>query len=143
MADTTVLIERIRNDDGCAFDTLFDAPYPELRRIAHLRLRHGYPDPDPELGTTARVDECLLKLHDSSRLDASDRAHFRVSRPRQCARSLWKSHLPERPSDRAPRRRRYIGNFADVEITAALDLTTRTVRRDGKKARLLLAEALR
>ena len=49
----------------------------------------------------------------------------------------------ERPSDRAPRRRRYIGNFADVEITAALDLTTRTVRRDGKKARLLLAEALR
>jgi RNA polymerase sigma factor (TIGR02999 family) len=74
MGDITQLIARAREGDRNALDSLFAAVYPDLRRIAHMRLRRGFPDPD--LGTTALVNECYLKLCDASRLEASDRAHF-------------------------------------------------------------------
>lgn len=74
MADITNLIARARAGDRSALDSLFEAVYPDLRRIAHTRLRRGFPDPD--LGTTALVNECYLKLRDAQRLDASDREHF-------------------------------------------------------------------
>lgn len=74
MGDITVLIARAREGDRKALGDLFEAVYPDLRRIAHVRLRHGFPDPD--LGTTALVNECYLKLRDAQRLDAGDRAHF-------------------------------------------------------------------
>ncbi len=74
MGDITELIARAREGDHAALDSLFKAVYPELRRIAHVRLRRGFPD--PELGTTALVNECYLKLRDAQRVDASDRAHF-------------------------------------------------------------------
>ncbi|MEO7056022.1 MAG: ECF-type sigma factor [Caldimonas sp.] len=74
MGDITVLIARARDGDHVALDELFAAVYPELRRIAHSRLRRGFPD--PELGTTALVNECYLKLRDAHRVEASDRAHF-------------------------------------------------------------------
>ena len=74
MGDITQLIARAREGDRVALDDLFAAVYPDLRRIAHVRLRRGFPDPD--LGTTALVNECYLKLRDASRLEASDRANF-------------------------------------------------------------------
>ena len=74
MGDITLLIQRARAGDSGALDDLFRQLYPELRRIAHLRLRRGLPDPD--LGTTALVNECYLKLRDAQRLDANDQAHF-------------------------------------------------------------------
>ena len=74
MGEITVLIHRARDGDSGALDHLFQLLYPELRRIAHARLRRGFPD--PELGTTALVNECYLKLRDAQRLDAGDRAHF-------------------------------------------------------------------
>jgi RNA polymerase sigma factor (TIGR02999 family) len=74
MGDITQLIERARSGDRGALDSLFEAVYPDLRRIAHARLRRGFPDPD--LGTTALVNECYLKLRDAERLGAGDRAHF-------------------------------------------------------------------
>jgi RNA polymerase sigma factor (TIGR02999 family) len=74
MGDITQLIERARGGDRGALDSLFEAVYPDLRRIAHARLRRGFPDPD--LGTTALVNECYLKLRDAERLGAGDRAHF-------------------------------------------------------------------
>ncbi len=37
---------------------------------------------------------------------------------------------------------RYFGGLSEAEIAASLDVHVRTVRRDGEKARLLLAEAL-
>ncbi|MEQ1516968.1 MAG: ECF-type sigma factor, partial [Usitatibacteraceae bacterium] len=55
-------------------DDLFQLMYPELRRIAHARLRRGFADPD--VGTTALVNECYLKFRDAKRLEATDRAHF-------------------------------------------------------------------
>jgi RNA polymerase sigma factor (TIGR02999 family) len=74
MGDITLLIARAREGDGSALGVLFELLYPELRRIAHTRLRHGFPDPD--LGTTALVHECYLKLFDAQRLSATDRSHF-------------------------------------------------------------------
>ena len=38
---------------------------------------------------------------------------------------------------------RYFGGYSDIEIAQALDLTTRTVRRDWSKARMLLSIALK
>ncbi|HSW04212.1 ECF-type sigma factor [Aquabacterium sp.] len=74
MGDITLLIHQAREGDRGALDSLFQKLYPELRRIAHTRLRRGFPDPD--VGTTALVHECYLKLRDAQRLGASDRAHF-------------------------------------------------------------------
>ena len=74
MGDITQLIQRARAGESGALDSLFQLLYPELRRIAHLRLRRGFHD--PELGTTALVNECYLKLRDAQRLDATDQAHF-------------------------------------------------------------------
>ncbi|MEO8312323.1 MAG: ECF-type sigma factor [Caldimonas sp.] len=74
MGDITQLIQRAREGDRSALDSLFEAVYPDLRRIAHVRLRRGFPDPD--LGTTALVNECYLKLCDAGRLDATSRVHF-------------------------------------------------------------------
>lgn len=74
MGDITLLIERARNGDGDALGALFAQLYPELRRIAHTRLRRGLAD--PEFGTTALVHECFVKLCDTRRLAASDRQHF-------------------------------------------------------------------
>jgi RNA polymerase sigma factor (TIGR02999 family) len=74
MGDITNLIARARAGDRSALGGLFEAVYPELRRIAHTRLRRGFPDPD--LGTTALVNECYLKLREAQRLDSSDREHF-------------------------------------------------------------------
>lgn len=74
MGDITQLIQRARAGDRSALDGLFEAVYPDLRRIAHARLRRGFADPD--LGTTALVNECYLKLREAERLNATDRAHF-------------------------------------------------------------------
>ena len=38
---------------------------------------------------------------------------------------------------------RYFGGYSDIEIAEALELTTRTVRRDWSKARMLLSIALK
>lgn len=74
MGDITALIIRVRDGDRAAVDGLFQAMYPDLRRIAHARLRRGFPDRD--VGTTVLVNECYLKLRAAQRLDTADRAHF-------------------------------------------------------------------
>jgi RNA polymerase sigma factor (TIGR02999 family) len=74
MGNITSLILLAREGDSNALDSLFKTMYPDLRRIAHARLRRGFPDPD--VGTTALVNECYLKLRDGQRLEATDRAHF-------------------------------------------------------------------
>ena len=74
MGDITLLIEQARSGDVAALDGLFQLLYPDMRRIAHGRLRRQMVDPD--LGTTALVNECYLKFRDASLLDAGSRAHF-------------------------------------------------------------------
>lgn len=74
MGDITALIAQARQGDRTALNQVFDALYPELRRIAHRRLApHAR---DAVLDTTALVHECYLKLVGAHRLGVEDRVHF-------------------------------------------------------------------
>lgn len=74
MGDITGWIAQARAGDRAALDQIFEAVYPELRRIAHGRLvRHVR---DPLLDTTALVHECYLKFSAVQRLGVADRVHF-------------------------------------------------------------------
>lgn len=74
MGDITVLLGRARDGDRGAFDGLFDALYPGLRRIAHARLASH--QRNTMLNTTVLVHECFLKFTAADRLTPKDRAHF-------------------------------------------------------------------
>ena len=74
MGDITEWIEDARRGDREALDRIFNALYPELRRIAHRRLSpHAR---DAVLDTTALVHECYLKLLGANRLSVDNRVHF-------------------------------------------------------------------
>lgn len=74
MGDITTLLQQARTGDALAFDRLFGALYPELRRIAHARLDRG--PRDTLQGTTMLVHECYLKFRQAERLTPADHAHF-------------------------------------------------------------------
>ncbi len=74
MGDITQLIVRARGGDRAAFDKIFEALYPELRRIAHARLSRNVRD--TLMDTTALVHECYMKLINTQRLSVEDRVHF-------------------------------------------------------------------
>lgn len=74
MGDITELIRRAHDGDPEALGRLFEEVYPDLRRIARARLRGRLAEAD--LGTTALVSECYLRMHASRRLDAPDRGRF-------------------------------------------------------------------
>lgn len=74
MGDITQWIAKAREGDRASFDRLFEALYPELRRIAHGRLVRNVRD--TLMDTTALVHECYVKFVKSDRLNASDRMHF-------------------------------------------------------------------
>lgn len=68
------LVARARSGDRPAFDELFEQLYPELRRIAHARLKRSAPD--TLLQTTALVNDAYLRLLESKRLTPQNRTHF-------------------------------------------------------------------
>jgi RNA polymerase sigma factor (TIGR02999 family) len=74
MGDITQLIVRARAGERGAFDQLFQELYPDLRRIAHVRLsRHVR---DTLMDTTVLVHECYMKFVNAQRLTVEDRVHF-------------------------------------------------------------------
>lgn len=68
------LLEALRDGDAAAGDLLFQRLYPELRSIAHHRLRQFRPG--ETLSTTALVHEAYLRLVDQTTASLRDRAHF-------------------------------------------------------------------
>lgn len=103
MGDITDLIELARGGERGAVDRLFAALYPELRRIAHTRLRRGAQD--TLLETTALVHECYLKLCHAQRLGVTDREHFMAyaaSAMRSIIVDAARSALSERRGGDAP-----------------------------------------
>ncbi len=72
--ELTDLIRRVRSGDTAAADALFAAVYPELRRMAHARLRRA--PRQTLLDTTAVVHESYMRFVESGRLQLDDRAHF-------------------------------------------------------------------
>jgi RNA polymerase sigma factor (TIGR02999 family) len=73
-ADIAVLIAQARTGDAAAVGRIFEQLYPELRRMAHARLR-GH-SPDAALNTTALVHESYERLAGMAALQVGDRSHF-------------------------------------------------------------------
>jgi RNA polymerase sigma factor (TIGR02999 family) len=71
----TQLLALAARGDRAALDRVFEALYPELRKIAHGRLR-GQQRDSGMLGTTTLVHETFLRLVDKSLLVLADRKHF-------------------------------------------------------------------
>jgi RNA polymerase sigma factor (TIGR02999 family) len=74
MHDITDLLHAARDGDAQALAGLFEALYPELRRIARRRL--SIDERGTLLDTTALVHECYMKFAKSQRLSVEDRGHF-------------------------------------------------------------------
>ena len=74
MGDITVLLRSARDGDALALSSLFQALYPDLRRIAQRRLARD--ERGTLLDTTALVHECYLKFANAQRLAPEDRGHF-------------------------------------------------------------------
>ena len=73
-APLTELLQLAAQGERSALDQVFAVLYPELRKIAHARLRTQ--GGVAHLGTTALVHESFLRLIDSAQLQLTDRKHF-------------------------------------------------------------------
>lgn len=114
MADEiTVLIRQLAAGDSSARDRLFSAAYPELRKLAHVRLRGG--GHSTTLGTTALVHEYYLRFQRGGELRADDRRAFFAYASR-AMRSIIIDTL------RASRAGRRGGDLAKVTLDTACDV---------------------
>ena len=73
-ADLTQLIHRAQEGDATAADALFDATFPDLRRLARQRLRAC--GRQTFLDTGSLVSESYLRFAEAGRLKLEDRVHF-------------------------------------------------------------------
>ncbi len=73
MGDITALLRRAAEGDAMARDALFESLYPQLRRLAHARLRDSRSN--SQLQTTALVHEAYLRVAGHG-ARAQDRAQF-------------------------------------------------------------------
>lgn len=73
MGDVTGWLQAAQRGDRAALGRLFELLYPDLRRIAHARLRGGAHE---LLNTTALVHESFLRLVRVDRLAVADRPRF-------------------------------------------------------------------
>lgn len=96
-SDLTDLIHRAQNGDSGAVRLLFDAAYPDLRKIARSRLRRS--SRGTLLDTTALVHESYMRFVKSGRLQIEDRVHF-LGYAGQVMRSVIVDFARERYSKR-------------------------------------------
>ena len=69
-----VLLAAVRNGEACAVDELFGLLYPDLRQLAHSRLRRS--GRFTLLDTTSLVHESYLRLFKAGSLEAADKGQF-------------------------------------------------------------------
>ncbi len=74
MGEVTVLLDAARNGEGLAVGRIFELLYPELKRIAHARLR--YRDDRLLMDTGVLINEAYLRLLNIRKVAAADRGHF-------------------------------------------------------------------
>jgi RNA polymerase sigma factor (TIGR02999 family) len=74
MSELTTLLQAAGNGDQVAIGQLFSQLYPELRDLAHQRIRRM--DNKTVLDTTSLVHESYLKLLKGGSLTVENRAHF-------------------------------------------------------------------
>ena len=74
MSEVAAALLRATRQDSAALDESFASLYPELKRIAHARLRGS--GLQAHMQTTALVHDSYLKLASGPALDFADRLHF-------------------------------------------------------------------
>jgi len=74
MGELTQLLQAARNGQTGAVDQIVALTYPELRMLAHQRLKRA--SKITLLDTGVLVNECYLRLVKVGELNAGDRAHF-------------------------------------------------------------------
>ena len=74
MNEITELLGRARSGDASAVNDVYQSLYPELRRIAHSRLRQN--SNHLSLDTTALVHDTYLRFVQTKALQVTDRQHF-------------------------------------------------------------------
>jgi len=103
------LLQQARQGDSGAVGRLYELLYPELRRVAHARLRGS----DALLNTTALVHESYERIAGVARLDFNDQAHF-LAYAARAMRSVLVDLARERLADRRG------GGAAHVALTTGL-----------------------
>ena len=97
MGDVTVLLEAARQGETLAVGRIFELLYPELKRIAHARLR--FRDDRLLMDTGVLVHEAYLRLLGKERLHANDRGHF-LAYAAQVMRSVVVDTVREQQAER-------------------------------------------
>ncbi len=110
-APLTKLLALAAQGDRGAFERVFEILYPDLRRIAHARLRPL--GATGELGTTALVHESFLRLVGAGDLALTDRKHF-FAYAAKTMRSIIVDVARERLAERRG------GGQADLPLDTAL-----------------------
>ena len=146
MPDLTELLQQMSAGDAQARDALFGVAYPELRKLAHARLRDG--GRNTCLQTTALVHESYLRFLKTQQLRIEDRRAFFAY-----ASKVMRSVIVDAVRERQALRRG--GDLQEITLDTqgyanlpageneVLGVTERTVRRDWEKARLLLLALLK
>jgi len=70
----TQLFDQHNWADGESFNTIFDALYPEIKKIANVQLHKN--KVNNEVSPTVLVHECFLKLNQISHKTFADKKHF-------------------------------------------------------------------
>jgi RNA polymerase sigma factor (TIGR02999 family) len=97
MAEVTELLEAARQGEPLAVGRIFELLHPELKRIAHARLR--YRDDRLLMDTGVLVNEAYLRLLSTQRLAAVDRGHF-LAYAAQVMRSVVVDIVREQQAER-------------------------------------------
>ena len=183
-APLTELLQLAAQGERSALDQVFAVLYPELRKIAHSRLRTQ--GGVAHLGTTALVHESFLRLIDSAQLQLTDRKHFftyAAKTMRNIIIDFAREHLADRrgggvkplhldneldsriggdagdstlieindsllaleavdPDLAQIVEMRYFAGYSEAEVAELLGTSTRTVRRQWKKARAVLLASM-
>jgi len=105
---TADLVSQSRQGDALAVDRLYALLYPELRRVAHARLRGS-----ALLNTTALVHESYERMVGAAPLGFEDRAHF-LAYAARAMRSVLVDLAREQAADRRG------GGVAHITLTTGL-----------------------
>lgn len=93
--EITWMLARARDGEAAQMAAVFEAMYPELRRLANSRLR----DSNTTLTPTALVHELFLRVGNGSSLSANDRNHF-FALAASTMRWILVDHARQRGADR-------------------------------------------
>ena len=93
--EITQLLAQARDGDSARMDAVFQALYPELRRLANSRMRGR----ESTLTPTVLVHELFLRISQGTPLSVVDRQHFMAASAR-AMRWILVEHARQRATDK-------------------------------------------